>query len=80
LKKNLERVGEKDKIILDVDETSKQFPDDETKLFQLMRGGTEMVLRDEARTGIKIISLQDGSVTSTIPDIHKKAIMSILVQ
>ena len=52
------RIGSgKEKIILDIDENSQSFPDCPTKLYQLMKGGTEMILRNEERTGIKVVSL-----------------------
>ena len=38
-----------------------------------------MVLRDERRTGLKVVSLSDGAVIATIPEMHFKAIMHILL-
>jgi len=36
-------------------------------------------MRDEKRTGIKIVSLEDGSVITKMPELHKKSIYNVLV-
>lgn len=66
------------KLILDLDEygTYKETP---SKLYTLIRDGTQVVLRDEKRTGVKIFSLDDGSMVAHLPELHKKAIYNIQV-
>jgi len=70
--------SKKTKIILDIDEHSK-YPEVPTKLFQLMTGKEQMVLRDERRTGLKVVSLSDGCLIASIPEMHFTSIMHILL-
>jgi len=45
--------------ILDINENSK-YPDVSSKLYLVMMDGTQIIMRDNQRTGLKIVSLQDG--------------------
>ena len=38
-----------------------------------------MLVRDEARTGLKSVSLQDGTIISTMSELHKKPITQFLM-
>ena len=62
LRKNDEPVdckvsSDKEKMVLDIDEHSQKYIEDPSKLHLIMKGGTEMLVRDDARTGLKIVSL-----------------------
>ena len=44
-----------------------------------MNGKEQMVVRDERRTGIKIVSLTDAAIIASIPEMHVKAITNITI-
>ena len=45
----------------------------------MLKGGEQIYVRDEKRTGVKIYSAHDGNLVAHIADLHKKAIYQILV-
>jgi hypothetical protein len=50
-----------EKIVLDIDEYTTDYEAEPYKIFGMFKGGDQIYVRDEKRTGIKIFSTQDGS-------------------
>ena len=64
--------------VLDTNENSK-YPETAHYLFQVMLDGSQMIVRDNNRTGLKILSLEDGQIISQKSYMHEKSIMNFLI-
>ena len=65
-------------ITLDVDEHC-QNPEEPSKLYKFIRGDSYLILRDDERKGIKIISLENGFNILNMNNIHERPISTIHV-
>jgi WD40 repeat protein len=73
---NLKENVEIARITLDLDDNLKN-PEDASKLYVLSKDSQTLIARSDNKKGLKIISLEDGSMMQETKQIHKKPITKI---